>query len=188
MSETIRSFIAIELSPEIKEALQKIEDELKPKIPEVKWVKPDNIHLTLKFLGHISTDAIESTKSILTEIANNTKPFTIRLSSPGAFPALERPRVVWVGIDRGAEESVALAGAIEEGVSHLGIEKEGRAFHPHLTLGRVDFLKDKTALKNAFSSLNIPPLEAAISKLTLFKSTLTRQGALYEILHETDLI
>ena len=184
MSETIRSFIAIELSPEIKDALQKIEDELKPKVPDVKWVRPENIHLTLKFLGHISADMIESIKSILVQIAKDAKPFTIRLSSPGAFPTPERPRVVWIGIDKGDEESVTLVNTIEDKVSHLGIEKENRAFHPHLTLGRIEFLKDKDTLKNAFSAIKIPPIEMAVSKITLFQSTLTRGGAVYNALQE----
>ncbi len=184
MSENIRCFIAIELSPEIKTALQKIEDELKSKVPSVKWVKPDNIHLTLKFLGHIDTDAVESVKAALGAIAQNAKPFVIRLSSPGAFPTPERPRVIWVGIDKGDKESIDLANSIEEKTALLGIEKENRAFHPHLTLARVDFLKDKSALKNAFDSLKIPPVEMTASKLTLFQSTLTRGGSIYTALHE----
>ncbi len=186
MSETIRSFIAIELTAKIKAALQKIEDELKPKVPGVKWVHPENIHLTLKFLGHINTDTLESIKSILAEIAKNTKSFSMRLSSPGAFPTLDRPRVVWVGIDKGGEESVALATAIEDKVSHLGIEKENRAFHPHLTLARIDFPTNKNVLKDAFSSIKIPPIEMAVSKITLFQSTLTRGGAVYSVLQESE--
>lgn len=184
MSDVIRCFIAIELSLEIKIALQKIKDELMPKIPNVKWTQPDNIHLTLKFLGHISVNTVESVKTILEDLAKNTKPFTIRLSSPGAFPSFGSPRVIWAGIDKGNEESINLAGCIEEKAALIGIEKENRAFHPHLTLARINFLKDKKALKNAFSSLNIPPVEMTASGLTLFQSTLTREGAIYTILDE----
>ncbi|MBU4376030.1 MAG: RNA 2',3'-cyclic phosphodiesterase [Candidatus Omnitrophica bacterium] len=187
MSETIRSFIAIELSPEIKAALQQIEDELKPKIFGVKWVKPDNIHLTLKFLGHIDTHAVESVRTVLAAITQSAKPFILGLSSLGAFPTLERPRVIWIGINKGSGESTALANAIDDKVSEFGIEKEGRAFHPHLTLGRIDFLKDKNALKNAFASLKVPPLAMAASKITLFQSILVREGAIYTILHEVAL-
>src|SRR3990167_7452736 len=128
MSDAIRAFIAIELSQELKDALEYIEDSLRPKISGAKWVKPDNIHLTLKFLGHINTDTIESIKSILEEIAKNRTPFTIRLSSPGAFPTIERPRVIWVGIDKGSGESIELANLIDEKVCAFGIEKESRPF------------------------------------------------------------
>lgn len=184
MSETIRCFIAIELIQEIKDALSEAQAELKKTVRDVKWVNPDNIHLTLKFLGHINQDIVEEVKSALTEIAAMAKPFRLRLSSPGAFPTPERPRVIWVGIDDGAKESVSLANSIEEKVAHLGIEKEARAFHPHLTLARVDFLKDKSALKTAFASLKITPAEMTASKVTLFQSTLTRGGPIYNALHE----
>lgn len=184
MTETIRCFIAIELSPEIKSALLKIEDDLKPKLPGVKWVHPENIHLTLKFLGHIRSDMLERIKIIANETAYSTRPFAIRLSSAGTFPSIASPRVIWVGIDNGNKESAILAGCIEEKAATLGIEKENRPFHPHLTLGRVDFLKDKTALKTAFSSLKIPPIEMMASKITLFQSTLARSGAIYNVLQE----
>lgn len=187
MGETIRCFIAIELTPEIKELLQKIEDELKPKIPGVKWVKPAGIHLTLKFLGHIDRRAMESVITALAAIAQSAKPFILSLSSPGAFPTFERPSIIWIGINKGSEEIAELANVIDDKVSEFGVEKESRPFHPHLTLGRIGSLKDKTALKNVFSFLNIPPFEMAVSKLTLFKSALTRQGAVYEVLHEADL-
>ena len=183
MNETIRCFIAIELSPEIRDTLREIQSDLKKSVVGVKWVKPENIHLTLKFLGHINPSTVEEVKSALTEIASHVKPFTIRLSSPGAFPSLGSPRVIWVGIDKGDKESIDLAGRIEEKTALLGIEKENRAFHPHLTLARVNFLKDKDLLKNAFSSLKVPPAEMTASKLTLFQSTLTREGSIYTVLH-----
>ena len=183
MSETIRTFIAIELSDEIIATLADIEEQLRHKIPGAKWVNPENIHLTLKFLGHIIPSAVEDIKSDLNKIASQTKPFQIRLSSPGAFPSLGSPRVIWMGIDKGDKESVDLAGRIEEKTACLGIEKENRAFHPHLTLARVDFLKDKDLLKNAFSSLKVLPVEMTVSKLSLFQSTLTREGSIYMVLH-----
>lgn len=187
MDNTIRCFIAIELSEKIRNALRDIEEELKPNIPGIKWVRPENIHLTLKFLGHISANAVESVKTSLKEIAENTIPFAIRLSSPGVFPAPERPRIIWVGIDKGANESKALADAINDMAAKFGIEKENRPFHPHLTLGRIDFIKDKIALKNAIFSIKIPPAEMAVSKITLFQSILAREGAVYNILFETEL-
>jgi 2'-5' RNA ligase len=186
MSETIRCFIAIELSQEIKDALSEIQGNLRKNVSDVKWVRPENIHLTLKFLGHISKDTVEEVKSALTQIAANIKPFRLRLSAPGAFPKPERPRVVWVGIDEGNKESLSLANLIEGKLAHLDIEKEEREFHPHLTLGRIDFLKDKDSLKNAFASLNVRPAEMTASKITLFQSTLSSQGPIYTILHEVD--
>ena len=186
MDQKIRCFIAIEMSREITDALGNIQDELKRGISGVKWVKPDNIHLTLKFIGSIEEDVIEQIKGIITEIASKAQPFKIRLSSAGAFPTPERPRVIWIGIEEGGKESSELACSIEEELGKLGIEKESRAFHPHLTLARVKFLKDKHSVKNALASLKVSASEMTATRLTLFQSTLTREGSIYSVLHEAD--
>ena len=187
MSEKTRCFIAIELSREIRDTLDKIKDELKKTIYGVKWVKSDNIHLTLKFIGYVEEEVVEKIKDILNDIAKEKEPFKIRLSSAGAFPTPERPRVIWLGIDEGAKESTDITNLIEEKLEPLGIEKKSRPFHPHLTLARDKFLKDKSSVKTAFASLKIPPTEMSASKITLFQSTLTREGPIYTILHEVGL-
>ncbi len=186
MDEKIRCFIAIELSHEITDILSQIQDELKKTVSGVKWVKPGNIHLTLKFIGNIEEKAVEEIKEILNQIAAQTKPFKLKLSSAGAFPNPDRPRVIWIGMDEENKESSHLANLIEEKLVSLGIEKESRAFHAHLTLARVKFLKDKSSVKNAFVSLEIPYAEMAASKITLFQSTLTREGSIYTVLHEAE--
>ena len=186
MDDKVRCFIAIELSQDIKETLNRIEDELKQTISGVKWVKPKNIHLTLKFLGHIEKEVVEKIQEILNQVARETKAFRIKLSSPGVFPSPTRPRVIWIGIDEENKEGTHLANIIEEKLVPLGIEKESRAFHPHLTLARVKFLKDKNSLKNALASLKVPQTEMTASKITLFQSALTREGSIYTVLHEAD--
>lgn len=186
MSEKIRCFIAIELSQEIQDILGKIENELQKTISGVKWVKPDNIHLTLKFLGHIEKETVEKIKKIISEIVKDAKPFKIRLLSAGAFPSPSRPRVIWIGVDEENKEGSHLANLIEEKLAPLGIEKESRAFHPHLTLARVKFLKDKSSVKNALTSLKVPSAEMTATKITLFQSTLAREGAIYTVLYEAE--
>jgi 2'-5' RNA ligase len=186
MDEKIRCFIAIELSQEIRQVLGRIEDELQGTISGVKWVKPDNIHLTLKFIGSIEEEKVDKIKEILNQIAQDIIPFKIELSSAGAFPSPGRPRVIWIGIEEGKEESSRLANLVEEKIAPLGIEKESRAFHPHLTLARVKFLKDKSSVENAFAHLKVPQTEMTALKVTLFQSTLAREGAIYTVLHEAD--
>jgi len=185
MSEDIRCFIAIELSREIKEALGRVEGALKKDISGVKWVRPEGIHLTLKFLGHIEKGATGEISGVLDKIAAGINPFKINLSSAGAFPSVERPRVIWIGVGEGAGESSGLANTIEEKLSPLGVEKEKRAFHPHLTLARVKFPKDANAIKSALDSLRIPPAEMNADKITLFQSVLGREGAVYSVIHES---
>jgi len=183
----MRCFIAIELSQETRGVLDKIQEELKQTIHGVKWVKPDNIHLTLKFIGNVEEETVDKIKEAMTQAASQTQPFKIKLSSAGAFPTPERPRVIWIGIEEGRKESTDIASSVEEKLIPLGIEKENRAFHPHLTLARVKFLKDKSSVKNAFTSLKIPQIEMTAEKVTLFQSTLSREGAVYSVLHEADL-
>ena len=183
----IRCFIAIELSKEIKDALAQVEDEFKKTISGVKWLKPDNIHLTLKFLGNVEEENIEKVKDVLAQTASQAGPFKIKLSSPGAFPGPGNPRVIWIGIEEGKNETSSLVNILESELAPLGIEKKSRAFHPHLTLARVKFLKDKNSLKNALTRIQVPQTEMTASKITLFQSTLTREGAVYTALCEAGL-
>ena len=183
----MRCFIAIELSKEVKDVLKTIEDELQGLVRGVRWVPPENIHLTLKFLGSIDTKVVDEIKEVLTNIVKNCKPYKIRLSSLGAFPNPARPRVIWVGIDNGSNESSELASAIDNAVSSLGIEKESRRFHPHLTLARIKFLKDRHAVENAFPKIRVTPQEMEVKRVTLFQSELGSDGARYMALFSAEL-
>jgi len=186
----MRAFIAIEISEEIRSALAQIQSHLKYAGGDVKWVEPHNIHLTLKFLGEISEEKSEKIKSILDEIGKATNPFEITIKDIGAFPKIEYPRVIWVGLDKGANESRVLAEKIDESLSKIGFQKETRPFASHLTIGRVRSSKNKEALKEKIfsspqSTVHSPQL---ISSVILFKSTLTPKGPIYTKLHEARLV
>lgn len=185
----MRAFIAIELSPEIKDSLAQIESHLKYSGADVKWVEKDNIHLTLKFLGEITEEKAEKIKSILDEIAKFTKSFEISMKDIGAFPKIEFPRVIWVGLDKGAAEAGILAEKIDDALSKIGFEKESRPFAAHLTIGRVKSPKNKQALKEKVQSWtpNSGPRTQRISSVILFQSTLTPKGPIYTKLHEARL-
>ena len=134
----MRTFIAIELSEEIKATLAQVQSHLKYSGADVKWVEPTNIHLTMKFLGEIDEKTRENVQSILDEIAKTTKPFEISLKDVGAFPKIEFPRIIWVGLGKGAKESTELANNIDVALStEIGFDKDTRDFVSHLTIGRV---------------------------------------------------
>ena len=116
----MRAFIAIELSPEIKDSLEQIQSHLKYSGADVKWIETGNIHLTLKFLGDITEENCGKIKSILGEISRATKPFEMSIKDIGAFPNIDYPRVIWVGLDKGAIESKALAEKICEEALNIG--------------------------------------------------------------------
>lgn len=189
--EKLRTFIAIELSKEVKDLLGKLQDTLKKSNADVKWVKKENIHLTLKFLGAIEKEKIDEIIKIIDSISHNISVFQLDISSIGAFPKKEIPRVIWVGLSQGDEEIKYIAKELENTIYKLGIPKESRPFSSHITLGRVRSPLNRMQLIKQLNILsgNFPQegLRCKIDKITLFKSTLTPAGPIYEILHESNL-
>jgi 2'-5' RNA ligase len=185
--ETVRSFIALELSSEIQEQLGQLQSELKNSAADVKWVNPGGIHLTLKFLGSISLELIEEVKKVIEGLAGSHKSFQLSIGGLGAFPTTEHPRVIWVGIEQGKNESIKLAQDLEEGLIKFGLLPEKRPVKPHLTLGRVRSAHNRNQLKELLLSVKSSPKNMPAETLILFKSTLTPQGAIYHPLHKARL-
>ena len=186
--ELIRAFIAIELPAKIAQELEKIQDKLKDETNKITWVKPENIHLTIKFLGDIETNKIDSIAKVLEDAADNLSSFKISIKGVGAFPTIENPRVLWVGIEEDDTNVSQLYNNLEHGLTTLGFEKEQRAFKPHLTLGRIKFLKDKRTLKQHLekvAGINLGKFE--VGSFYLFKSKLTPEGAVHTKLKEVKL-
>ena len=183
----MRAFIAIELPQDIRKGLREIQEELKKTDADVKWVKPENVHLTLKFLGNVADEKIKKIKSLLEEISSGYSKFEASVFKIGAFPKLEYPRVIWVGIDKGCNLLEEIAVRIEDECEHIGFAKEKRAFSAHLTLGRVRTGKNKIALKEKLLSAAVPQQSFIVDKIILFQSTLTPKGPIYTPLHSSIL-
>ena len=185
--ETVRSFVALELTSEIQKQLAEIQNELKKSDADVKWADPFGIHLTLKFLGSVSLELVEEIKKIINQIAKDHKRFELKISGLSAFPKIEHPRVIWVGIEEGKDQAVKLARTLEERLINLGFLKEKRTFKPHLTLGRVRSGRNRNQLKELLQSVTFAQKTMHAQTLVLFKSTLTPKGAIYQPLHEAKL-
>jgi 2'-5' RNA ligase len=186
----MRTFIAIELSDEIRSSLSQIESHLKYSGADVKWVDEKNIHLTLKFLGEIDEEKCDKIKAILDQIADSTRSFEISVNDIGAFPKIDHPRVIWVSLDKGAAESKLLAEKIDNALSGIGFEKDARPFTAHLTIGRVRSSKNKQALKEKMGSIGLQGTrdkKQVVSSIILFQSKLTPKGSIYTKLHEARL-
>lgn len=187
----MRTFIAIELPQEIRDFLGRIQEQLKTSGADVKWVNPENIHLTLKFLGEIDEKKMAKISEILNDIAENKNSFQIRISSLGAFPNMDFPRVIWVGIGQGDAETKAIAKELEEKIVRLGIPKEDRPFSSHITIGRTRSTLNREKLVRSLVSMEDKVekenLTFSATKITLFKSTLTPKGPIYETLHNASL-
>ena len=158
-------------------------------IKGIRPVKVSQLHITLKFLGEITEKESDTVKQALSSI--ELPSFSLNFSNLGCFPNERRPRVVWVGIDQGHQELIALTKEVEKRLSALGFPREKRRFSPHLTLGRIKFLKedDKEQLTNFMQSFDGKNLTTEKISTPIFKkSTLTPKGAIYDNLAEFPLL
>ncbi len=180
--DTIRTFIAIELSADIQAGLNRVLKQLSPATKAVRWVPAGNIHLTLKFLGDTPVDKVEQLKKAAQEAASKFTPFEIQAGTLGAFPNPRRPRVIWIGV-QAPEELSALAAEIETATIPLGFPSEGRPFSPHLTLGRVSHnaAQDEVyRLADVLAKTQVGSLGTArVNGVHLFRSDLRPTGAVY---------
>jgi 2'-5' RNA ligase len=187
----LRTFIAINLNPELKETLSNLIEELKrldPARKSVRWVNQQAMHLTLKFLGEIDESQVEQIKKALEQISDGSRTFTMEIRGTGYFPPDKRnPRVLWLGIEE--EKSLQiLQSRLEEEMEKLGFPKENRKFHPHLTLGRVKIpsnLREIMLHLEQYGSQKFGEME--VRKITFFKSVLKPTGAEYSVLSEFEL-
>lgn len=183
----MRTFIAIDLEKDIKDRLSSFLQELHKVSRDIKWVKKEGMHLTLKFLGEVEEKRIPEIESSLKDISRKFSPFVIRFRGTGTFPpGRKNPRVVWVGIEEN-KAFVAMQARMEEEMEKWGFAKEKREFHPHLTLGRIkthSYLGGIFPLleKNRESDFG----EMEVNKITFFQSLLKPTGAEYSVISEFD--
>jgi 2'-5' RNA ligase len=176
----IRTFIAVELSDGIKREIGRVISELKRSGENIKWVKPGNMHITLKFLGNVKEEKIPQINNKLIAVSKEFGAFDINIHETGVFPGWRNPRVLWAGIDSGKERLKSLSERIEAGMMDIGFEKEKREFKAHLTIGRVKHIKNKKKFEQIVSSTRFTKVFMRISEICVFKSTLTPLGAVYE--------
>jgi len=182
--KTIRTFIAIEIPGDILDRISDILRVLKKGCPYVRWVRPESIHLTLKFLGNIDAKRLGNLALELTDLLGT--PLSLSLGRPGGFPNLKRPRIVWLGLEGDTEGLMGLQQEIEERCAKIGFPEEKRGFSPHLTLGRIKSgrpadLEGLSTLLDKVDVTGIPPLRA--DAVYLYESILKPAGAEYRKLN-----
>jgi len=189
----IRAFIAIELDDAIRGELDAAQQQLKrsPVSHIGKWVAPQSIHLTLKFLGDIADTRVEPIGEALERACAQVQPFTLALSEAGCFPNAKRPRVIWVGVGGELEPLRQLQRAVEDEVNPLGFEPERRGFTPHLTLARIrDRARpsERTEMGQLLAKVTVDPaVSMAVTELSLMRSELQPSGAVYTCLFSAPL-
>lgn len=181
----MRTFIAIELSENVRSALLELSARLRKSDVRASWVKSDAMHLTLRFLGEITTENVERLVAGLDEPYSAMEPFELTVKGTGAFPSFREPSVAWAGVEP-LEGGLARAQTIAENAAQsIGLKSEKRRFHPHLTLARI---KDPAGASRLTSLLarekDFAGGSFQVESVTLFSSTLTPNGAVYERIKE----
>ena len=183
--EMMRTFVAIELDDAVLNALRQVQDELRraPVARLARWVSTSGIHLTLKFLGDVSSDRVPEITQAIERGCRSSAPFRISLSTAGFFPNAHRLRVVWVGVDGDVEMLLQLQRAVESELNALGFAPEGRGFQPHLTLARMrDYARpsDREEMAKRINTVQVDThSEMQVREVHLIRSELHPTGAVY---------
>jgi 2'-5' RNA ligase len=186
--EKLRIFIAIPLPERLLTRLSDVQYRLQGKVSHrsVRWVKPEGVHLTLKFLGDTPRDEIPTIEEALTVVARNAPSFTLTAEGLGCFPSPSRPRVLWVGVTEPTGRLKVLYQAVEESMTALGYKPERHGFTPHLTLGRVRrgaSRDDRELISAAVTGTQVGELTTfEADRLELIQSELKPSGAEYTTL------
>jgi RNA 2',3'-cyclic 3'-phosphodiesterase len=190
--EKLRAFAGIELTAEIKSELQSIQKTLQtPQCNYVKWVEVTNLHLTLIFLGNIASTQIDPISRAFENVTYGIRAFSIFIQNVGAFPSLERPNIIWAGLQGDIKTLCAWQKNLEQKLIPLGFTPESRPFSPHLTLGRIretaSFM-EKQAIGRKLQNLQCPKgAKMTVDSLNLIHSQLTPKGPFYTILRSIKL-
>ena len=182
----VRTFVALLIPDEWAAYLGRVEQDLKEGITGVSWVRAENLHFTLRFLGDLGDSGVRRAGEAVRRGAQEAGAFAARVGSLGGFPSLERPRVLWAGLATGSEEASALARAVNEALRRDGFGPPDKPFRPHLTLGRV---REGARGIDALRDYAPPPApaEAVLDRVALMKSDLHPAGARYTPLVEVRL-
>lgn len=183
----MRTFIAIEIPEAVKTVLSVMQNELRRAQADINWTKPENIHLTLRFLGEVDEKRLEDVKRSCAEAAAEFAPFTLKLNGAGVFPNFRQPKVLWAGLAGELEIAGKLQRRLEAGLTSLGFAPEDKPFKPHLTIGRVKSPKNARQVAALTEIQTLPDLPFEVQEIVLMKSELHSAGARYTSLAKFSL-
>ena len=182
-----RIFIAVKIEP--GETLLKMISSLKAGLTNesIKWTIPENIHITLAFLGDTDERQIIKISSMLKDKCKGSGEFDLLIKGAGIFKNLSDPRVIWTGIEP-SDSLINLFNSIKSGLSEEGVRLENRPFNPHLTLGRIKYLKDKELIKRLIEKYQNREIQKlAVNEVILYESILLHSGPVYKPLSKIGL-
>ena len=192
MPDDIRAFLALQLPDEVTAALGHLADQVaRAGVGGLRPVRPENMHLTLKFFGNVSAQQVEAIIDTVTHTAKSIRPFTLRLGNVGAYPNNRSPRVLWVGLDGDVAPLQDAHRRIETALEQIGIKPDSREFRPHLTIARIRDRASHTERRRAaealFSAEFRSGLPVPVDRISLMRSILLPEGPQYTSLAEIPL-
>jgi 2'-5' RNA ligase len=185
----LRTFIAVDIGKAIRSRAVALQEALARSTTEVKWVEPENLHVTMLFLGEVDDREVIDVCRVVAECAERQPAFTMQVATVGCFPNPRRPRVLWMGVGQGTQELCALHDALERPLLELGCyRREDRPYTPHITLGRVksDRPPDKLAAALA-NQAGWQGGEIEVHEVLVMSSELRPQGPVYTVLSRARL-
>lgn len=185
-TEHVRLFVACEVPDEVKQAIGETIDTLRSRSGNaVRWIRPEGVHVTLKFLGEVPVKKLPAIKLAIQEATVGHSPFELEFSNIGTFGGREGLRIMWVGIAGDVLRLEALVRAVNAALAVVGFEPERRPFRPHLTLGRVRdeiSTRQRAEIEVAVGKMDVPPSGWRTTQVSLMRSRLTAQGAFYDVI------
>lgn len=183
----MRLFVAVFPPPETQRAAGAIIESLRRPGDGVSWVRPANLHYTLRFIGEVGDDGARRVGLAADEAVGGLTAFDLGLGGIGAFPDAMRARVFWLGLTAGAGALVALARSLDAALERRGFDRERRGFEPHLTLGRVRDPRDDWSTRLAAGMAAPAPAGFRVDRLSVVESRLHPKGSIYTVRHEARL-
>ena len=180
MTDQLRTFVACELPREIRSEIGRIQESLKHRRLRLKWVRPENLHITLKFLGDVPVESIESIADAIGKAVHNFSPMSLSARGIGVFPGIRRPRVLWIGIGGEFPQLARLQGAVATGLAAVGYPVDKRPYKGHLTIGRIKTAIDSRRLTQSlaeFADFETAPFR--VGEVVVFRSQLKPDGPIY---------
>ncbi len=184
----MRLFVGINFPKRQRAKVHRAARALRDRELPVRWIEPDNFHVTLKFLGEVRREQVDVVTAAIERAAASTRPFETEIGGFGAFPTVRRPNVIWLGVEA-CPELRCLKQDLEWALGDAGFPAESRSFHPHVTLGRAQDAGGAGAfreLDEMFASLQFED-ELKVHSIDLMRSHLSRDGARYSVVSSVRL-